>query len=352
MNRAPLISVIIPVYKSEKYLHRCLDSVVNQTYKHIEIICINDGSPDNSRNILEEYAAKDSRVIVINKDNGGVSSARNAGLDVATGDFIAFIDSDDSLSLDCYEKCIDAFEDDVDVVKYYYENIFADGTIKRNAMKLPEKYSYSEGMLFKQSWNVWDKMFRASAIKKYALRFLEKKVFEDLDFNARLFLVGRPVVKVLNEIYVHRNKHDGSIMDSLTKKKEGIAIQHLDIIDNIYAFLMKHDVLDKNRNDFFELCRHCFGMAVRYSARYEQATCYSRITAMLRKWGLDYGTATDLQALANGEYEIIMKESRPSRMKGSERFFYVKNEWNHKVVRIFTKRLLCFCRNGLWLPFR
>ena len=101
-----LISVIIPVYKVEKYLDRCLESIVNQTYKNLEIILIDDGSPDNCPAICDEYAQKDSRIKVIHKANGGVSSARNKGIDVATGDYIGFVDSDDWIEPDMYETLI------------------------------------------------------------------------------------------------------------------------------------------------------------------------------------------------------------------------------------------------------
>ena len=89
------ISVIVPIFKTEAYLPRCLDSILNNTYRNLEIICINDGSPDGSGKILEEYRALDSRLVVLNRENRGISAARNAGMDIATGEFIAFIDSDD-----------------------------------------------------------------------------------------------------------------------------------------------------------------------------------------------------------------------------------------------------------------
>ena len=98
-----LISVIIPVYNVEKYIRFCLDSVINQTYKNLEIIIIDDGTKDLSGDIAEEYAAKDSRIKVIHKENGGLSDARNVGLDVATGKYIAFLDSDDVIAYDFYE---------------------------------------------------------------------------------------------------------------------------------------------------------------------------------------------------------------------------------------------------------
>lgn len=103
MNTEVKISVIVPVYNVEKYLPRCIDSILNQTYKNLEIILVDDGSPDNCPAICDEYAQKDSRIKVIHKANGGVSSARNAGIDVATGEYIGFVDSDDWIEPDMYE---------------------------------------------------------------------------------------------------------------------------------------------------------------------------------------------------------------------------------------------------------
>lgn len=99
-----LISVIIPIYKVEKYLRQCIDSVVMQTYNNLEIILVDDGSPDSCPQICDEYAAKDDRILVIHKTNAGLSDARNKGLDIATGKYIVFVDSDDFISLDMIEK--------------------------------------------------------------------------------------------------------------------------------------------------------------------------------------------------------------------------------------------------------
>ena len=102
------ISVIVPVYKVEKYLSQCVDSIITQTYQNLEIILVDDGSPDHCPDICDEYAKKDGRIKVIHKENGGLSSARNAGIDIATGDYIAFVDSDDFLSPTIYKSLYDA----------------------------------------------------------------------------------------------------------------------------------------------------------------------------------------------------------------------------------------------------
>ena len=102
------ISIIVPIYKVEKYLNRCVDSIINQSWQNLEIILVNDGSPDNSGIICDEYTKKDHRVRVIHKTNGGISDARNAGIEIATGDYIGFVDSDDfihsEMFRDLYER--------------------------------------------------------------------------------------------------------------------------------------------------------------------------------------------------------------------------------------------------------
>ena len=120
----PQISIIIPIYNTERYLSDCLDSVINQTIQDIEIICVNDGSTDNSAQIIEEYALKDNRIKVLHKENGGQTSSRRAGLELATGEYIGFVDSDDWIDSDMYEKMLSIAERyQVDMVSsgYYLE---------------------------------------------------------------------------------------------------------------------------------------------------------------------------------------------------------------------------------------
>ena len=126
--RTPLISVIIPVYNVEKYLHRCLDSVIAQTYQNIEIICVDDGSIDESGRICNQYAVRDARIKVIHQENQGLSAARNRGLDAAEGEYIAFVDSDDYILEDMYKKMLDKllnYNVDLCVCQWQYE--FSDG---------------------------------------------------------------------------------------------------------------------------------------------------------------------------------------------------------------------------------
>lgn len=128
------ISVIVPVYNNEKYLSKCLDSILNQTYKDIEIVCVDDGSTDGSGQILDNYAKKDSRVKVIHKENAGVSVARNTGIKESAAPIIAFVDSDDYIQSDMYEKMISLMEkENVDCVCCDYKNIYPDKIVNKNS---------------------------------------------------------------------------------------------------------------------------------------------------------------------------------------------------------------------------
>lgn len=133
----PKVSIIIPVYNVEKYLRECLDSVINQTIKDIEIICVNDGSTDNSLNILEEYALRDKRIKIINKKNGGLASARNEGLKYISGTLCHFLDSDDYIEPNLYENAINIFQNfNIDYLCFSSE-VFTNGeNIIQNSQRI------------------------------------------------------------------------------------------------------------------------------------------------------------------------------------------------------------------------
>lgn len=162
-HNAPLISIIIPVYNIGKYLRRCLDSVVNQTYKNIEIICIDDGSTDNSGSICDEYAEKDARVKVIHKVNGGVSAARNSGLELMRGVYFTFVDGDDYLRNNCIEymyATMTANKSDLIQIEFVtgHDDAFPDIKSKE-ALLLYDKYKALSG--FKTHSTAWGKLYKA-----------------------------------------------------------------------------------------------------------------------------------------------------------------------------------------------
>lgn len=177
MEKQPAISVIVPVYKAEKYLHRCVDSLLAQTFPDIEILLIDDGSPDRSGEICDEYAKKDSRVRVFHKENGGVSSARNVGLDNAIGEFLTFIDADDWINVDCFEKGIFLLKrDNLDILQYSYK------MISEEDESIISVHDYECAPMNWQDFVqmdhflvcVWGNFIRMSIVEKHHLRFDEE----------------------------------------------------------------------------------------------------------------------------------------------------------------------------------
>lgn len=189
MNRllTPLISVIVPIYNVEEYLKECLDSIVCQTYGHLQIILVNDGSTDHCGRICDEYALLDRRIQVVHQFNRGLSAARNAGLDMAKGEYISFIDSDDYLDKHFYERLLDAFDGhpEVGVTACMINRIEQGHITPYNAswhMDGPVVHSYEhcceDAILGKLPVVVWNKLYRAELIEK--LRFKEGRIVEDV----------------------------------------------------------------------------------------------------------------------------------------------------------------------------
>lgn len=188
MNKEAKISIIIPVYNVEKYLKRCLESVVNQTYKNLEIILVNDGSTDSSLEICNDYADKDPRVLVINQDNKGLSGARNSGLEIAKGDYIGFVDSDDWIETNMFSTMIKVLKDKkVDVVECsLLTTTDVKNTVYRNGQLIIENRQSSLKRIIKnQNFSVCSRLHKRSSIAD--LRFIEGKNSEDVYFTINLY---------------------------------------------------------------------------------------------------------------------------------------------------------------------
>ena len=179
-----LISVIIPIYNVEKYLEKCIESIINQTYTNLEIILINDGSTDNCDKICEEYAKKDNRIKVIHKLNEGLSNARNTGLDVANGKLIVFVDSDDYIKKTMIEELknnMEKYNSDISTCNYYRK--YKIGKIKINKIKIGNKFTKKEKFIEAKDGNklvavcAWNKLYKKEIFEK--IRFPEGKIYED-----------------------------------------------------------------------------------------------------------------------------------------------------------------------------
>lgn len=211
-----LISVIVPIYKVEDYLEQCIDSIVNQTYKNLEIILVDDGSPDRCPQICDEYAAKDNRIKVIHQENGGLSAARNAGLDIATGEYIAFVDSDDWVEKEMYEHLMSlTLKYTVDVATCAVNSVVGTKNTKCKPVEQTENVYKSNDLfdkLFKDAYNVksevWNKVYSRQIIGD--LRFKVGQIYEDLYFDRILFSRNCLVAVSNCPLYNYRVNREGS----------------------------------------------------------------------------------------------------------------------------------------------
>jgi glycosyltransferase len=212
-----LVSIIIPVYKVEQYLKRCMDSVLNQTYKNIEVILVNDGSPDNCPALCDEYAKIDSRVRVIHKENGGLSSARNVALDTVKGDYVFFVDSDDWLALETLEVLNEYLEKDYDMISFQRTYLTEEKVVEKgseNAKDMDVSQYIDESFLGKYDFFVTTKIFKTEVFNN--VRFLEGRNYEDLEIMHRLFLNMKKVVGLDYFLYYYWKGNEGAITNTIT----------------------------------------------------------------------------------------------------------------------------------------
>lgn len=243
----PAISIIVPLYKVEKYLPACIESILSQTFTDFELILVDDGSPDSCGAICDQYAERDSRILVIHKENGGVSDARNHALDRAAGKYVAFCDSDDYLAYDHLEKLVEAMEQtDCDIVNGNFLKVDEDGTVteKSNApqetvrlVTQQEQFDFLVGKILSGSWgwSVWTRLFRNDIIQQNHIRFCTTcaNYAEDLGFVFQYCLYIRSAASIADPIY-HYRAREGSMMAN------SVGVLKLNATNNLSIFLFDH----------------------------------------------------------------------------------------------------------------
>lgn len=245
MNSQPKISVIVPVYKTEGLLDRCVESIVGQTYKNLEIILVDDGSPDNCPAMCDEWAEKDSRIRVIHKENGGVSSARNAALDIATGDYIGFVDSDDWIEPEMYSSLIQKISEsgkNIALCSYYAVEISGERyecrcVVDKEVLDKDDYFRFI--VLGGDGGYIWNRLYDADILKE--VRFDEDIWYsEDLLFNFKTAQKsnGAAILDKIEYNYVQKRiKEQAWVMndhsfDSMTAFE--IMLSYKDIPEDVY----------------------------------------------------------------------------------------------------------------------
>lgn len=216
-----MVSVIIPIYNVEHFIEECIDSIVAQTYQNIEIICVNDGSPDNSGSICDQYACKDKRIRVIHLKNGGVSNARNMGIEAAQGEYIMFVDGDDYLAKDCIEYFVSLMHEfSADIV--YSDNYY---TYEGEPQKRRERRKLLSGeeaavmqLCYRTNIGVWNKLFKRQVLKD--LRFItSQRIGEGFNFNVSAFQRAQRVVSGERKVYYYRQNNESSATKKFSEDK-------------------------------------------------------------------------------------------------------------------------------------
>ena len=248
MNREK-ITVVVPIYNAEQYLERCLKSIVEQTYENLEIILVNDGSSDKSLEICERFKANDERITIINKENGGVSSARNRGIEAATGKYIIFIDADDYIEKDMFAILEDdLIKNKVDISICGFRTVDANGNILSVSQPMDEKYFDAKTFrrnLFSDKYYrnlIWNKLFKLEIIKENNIRFREdihinENVLFMLDFAKYAFRFSYG-----NEIlYNFLDNMNGQMRAKFNLKKVSVLSSYLKLLN----YDLDSDILNK-----------------------------------------------------------------------------------------------------------
>lgn len=242
-NAVPYISIIIPVYNVEKYLEKCILSVVKQTIQSVEIILVNDGSTDSSSEIIKKYAEKYTNIRIVNKENGGLSSARNVGLDIATGEYVTFLDSDDYIKADYLETLYAAAKKyDSDMVVSGQYKVDDDGKVLSEIL-YPVK---NEGNCIFRKMNIAGKIYRRSYIEKHHMRFAIGKTYEDNPFNFMALFLAQNIIFLQYAGYC-QIVHTGSIT---TKKIDDRKLPYRELEKSI-RYVLKHET-EINDKEIFE----------------------------------------------------------------------------------------------------
>ncbi|MBU3841903.1 MAG: glycosyltransferase [Candidatus Fusobacterium pullicola] len=314
----PKISIIVPVYNVEKYLRKCVDSILNQTFKDFELILVDDGSIDTSGKICDEYNLKDNRIKVIHKENGGLSSARNAGLDIAQGEYIGFVDSDDWIELDMYEelyKICKENDTDVGIVGINYG-----GASEKKKSKKIEIYSnklilddlvYNKGKEI--TWPAWNKLWLKKVIGES--RFKEGRIYEDGLFLYSLSSKIKKVAKIDYEAYNYRMDNESITRSKISKKQVDFLYNTLDI----YKFLPS-----PYKEEMF----------IRDLIRYTEYI----LLEMIKQKNINKDIIKEIKKFYNDNFKMVKKENKLSGFLKWKLFVLSKYPKIYILLKKLTKR--------------
>lgn len=317
MSSSPLLSVIVPIYNSEKYIAACLDSIAKQSIPGLEVICVDDGSTDRSGVLTAEFVKKDPRFRVIHQDNRGRSAARNTGIDLASGRYIAFIDSDDTVggkngaTGEEFNILVRSMEegDNVD---------FANGNLDivyevnqhleepdRNYYKLPFSglKTLTGTDILGMHCSVCTKVYRKSVIDRYQLRFPEELNYEDAYWHFCFSAVGPRCIGVSDTVYTYYRHPSGIMNTTFSSENTQLAFQHVKIAEATYHFFEKNQLVSENIAFLQTMFEMYYRLALFYSPKHDALYVMWATGDILRKLDMDTSGCPVLEDLKQGKVE-------------------------------------------------
>lgn len=318
-----LISVIVPVYNVERYLKKCINSILDQTYENIEVVLVDDGSTDKSGVICDEYAAKDLRVTVIHKENGGLSSARNAGLKVAAGDLIGFVDADDYIEDTMYEKLkenMDKYGSDISVCQIYrsykYFTDLEDGLDKEEVYEGKDKFANLENDNYFMTVVAWNKLYKKDLFKR--IKYPEGRLFEDSYVICDILSKAKRVSYLNEPLYYSTMRKSG-----MAKMNNEQYHEKLESIDKINSFYKKHKYADLKVKEDYKKVMESLNYSYRMKAKNlddERVVKY-----------IDDAIKTSEQIKDSKHLSDIEKRNINLLLQDKNKFYRSKkNEWTNK----------------------
>ena len=257
------LSVIVPVYNVEKYIKKCLDTLTNQTLKDIEILVINDGSPDNSQKIIDKYVKKHKNIKSYIKENGGLSDARNYGIEKAKGEYIAFVDSDDYISENMYEVMYNkAKEKDYDMVVCNLNYVYDDKIVKAYS-NIKEDTTDIKRTMLNIYPSAWNKIFKRDLFDS-GIKFKKNVWFEDVEFIYRLLPSVKSIGVVDNHFYQYVQR-EGSITNTINEK----LYHYIDNWNGIIKYYKDNNIYNTYKKELeYSYVRYIYATFVKQASRY------------------------------------------------------------------------------------
>ncbi len=301
-----LVSVIVPVYNVEKYLARCLDSILGQTLDRLEIICVDDGSTDSSGDILRRYQKKDRRIVIVHQKNGGLSAARNTGMQHAQGAFICYVDSDDWIEPTTLEQAVAEMHGPVDLVSWgaaidVEDNVVVSpGLYAYHAIKMTGQRDMTDAVMKDSTYTVWNKLFKKRILDQYHIRFTTGRLFEDNDFTLKYMLHCRAAWYLGENLY-HYVQRPGSIMDKIRQKSCTRTVDNLFIFDSLYQHCVQWDLLA----DHSSLLANRFYIHLKASWTGAPASCHK----VIRETATRLAKGWDAEILKNKSVLYLQRKS-------------------------------------------